>query len=386
MPTAGGIAGSGLAFAALTIALLAALMWIEVERETDLNREVIGAQQSKEGLEALRSELHDLKYASLDLALSGNPSADQAIERHAVEIDAELGYLEARATDETALAIPLGPLAAAARTLVVQTRAIARVRRERGADAAVAQLRETEVAELAARVALERALEAQSTWINDRTLSQIRVSETLRSYIGWLLAGSIAILVALAAAFRYVQARQREALKRIEHLAHFDTLTGLPNRALLDDRLAQEMARARRDDVAFAVALFDLDGFKAVNDTHGHAAGDALLASLARRARENVRASDTFGRLGGDEFLAILPDTTREGALHVVEKLRSELSRPYAAQGQDLSVGASAGVSLFPEHGVERDALLRAADSALYDAKREGRNRTRLASDLAPAR
>ena len=127
--------------------------------------------------------------------------------------------------------------------------------------------------------------------------------------------------------------------------------------------------------------------FKKVNDTHGHAAGDELLASLAHRARESVRTSDTFGRLGGDEFLAILPETTREGALHIVEKLRAELSRPYAAPGRDLEVGASAGVSLFPEHGMEPEALLRAADAALYEAKRDGKNRTRVASGLvAPGR
>ena len=127
--------------------------------------------------------------------------------------------------------------------------------------------------------------------------------------------------------------REREAVRRIEYLAHYDTITGLPNRALLSDRLAQETARARRGSETFAVLMFDLDGFKAVNDTWGHAAGDRVLVQVGERVRRCVRASDTVGRLGGDEFLAILPQTSLEGAIGVAEKLREALAEPYPLDG-----------------------------------------------------
>jgi diguanylate cyclase (GGDEF)-like protein len=165
-------------------------------------------------------------------------------------------------------------------------------------------------------------------------------------------------------------------------------VTGLPNRALLSDRMAQETARARRGSSHFAVLLFDLDGFKKVNDTWGHAAGDRVLTLVGERARKCMRASDTVGRLGGDEFLAVLPETTLQGALGVAEKLREALYRPYPvdkAGGPEKTtaqLSASIGVSLFPDHGLDPEALQRAADAALYRAKREGRNRTEVAVAL----
>jgi diguanylate cyclase (GGDEF)-like protein len=180
-----------------------------------------------------------------------------------------------------------------------------------------------------------------------------------------------------------VQRREREAQKRIEHLAHFDMVTSLPNRALLADRLAHETARARRDNLGFAVLLFDLDGFKAVNDTWGHAAGDRVLALVGERVRKCVRASDTVGRLGGDEFLAILPGTSLEGAIGVAEKLRDSLREPYPLDGATAHLSTSVGVSIFPDHGIDPEQLQRAADAALYRAKREGKNRTVVAEGRA---
>src|SRR5262249_51742942 len=151
----------------------------------------------------------------------------------------------------------------------------------------------------------------------------------LRKYVTGLLVGSIVVLGGLFIVYRRVQVRERETQRRIERLAHFDTVTGLPNRALLADRLGQEATRSRRNGRPVAVVLFDLDGFKSVNDTWGHAAGDRVLAIVAERAKQCVRSSDTVGRLGGDEFLAILPETTLDGALGVADKLREALSAPY---------------------------------------------------------
>jgi diguanylate cyclase (GGDEF)-like protein len=131
--------------------------------------------------------------------------------------------------------------------------------------------------------------------------------------------------------------------------------------------------------------LFDLDGFKAVNDTWGHPAGDRLLAMAAERARRSLRASDTLGRLGGDEFLALLPRTGVEGAIDAAEKLRAAIAAPYLIDAGEARVGVSIGIAVSDAHGVDPEALQKAADTALYDAKREGKNRACVASGASLA-
>lgn len=250
----------------------------------------------------------------------------------------------------------------------------------RGSLSAGSLAREAERVEADAIEALERSDAAVTARINDRTLAQIQTAERLRRYVTWLLLGSVGGLTGLFIAYRRVQIRERAAQSRIERLAHFDMLTGLPNRALLIDRLNQESARAKRGARPFAVLMFDLDGFKKVNDTWGHGAGDQVLRQVGTRARACVRASDTVGRLGGDEFLAILPETTLEGAQGVAEKLRAALREPYeVAKETTANVGASVGIAVFPQHGTDAEDLQRAADGALYHSKREGKNRISVA-------
>ncbi len=367
-----------LVVAAITILVLAVLVVADVRLETELNREVIGAQQAKDGLESLRSRLHQLKYAARDYALTGNPASERALERYAVEAEADLAYLKERTLADAALAPAIAALADPVKAFAVQSRATANLTRSAGARSA---LLEAELAdpEQRAWTALERALQSQTRRINERSLQQIRVGESLDGYVMWLLAGSITLLGGLFAVFQHTQARNREAQRRIERLAHYDPVTSLPNRSLLTDRLGQELVRSARSRDAFALAMFDLDGFKGVNDTMGHAAGDRLLAAVGQRARGCLRASDTLGRLGGDEFLAVLPRTSSEGALQVAETIRTEVGKPYDLAGSYERICASVGVALYPEHGSDADALLRAADAALYEAKREGKDRTRLA-------
>jgi diguanylate cyclase (GGDEF)-like protein len=120
------------------------------------------------------------------------------------------------------------------------------------------------------------------------------------------------------------------------------------------------MGRAQRSGEPFSLVLFDLDGFKALNDSRGHAAGDAALRLVAERARACMRSSDTLGRMGGDEFLAVLPNTTAEGATQVAEKLRAALAQPYELPGAPAQMSTSIGVSAFPMHGLDVEALLRA--------------------------
>ena len=165
---------------------------------------------------------------------------------------------------------------------------------------------------------------------------------------------------------------------RLTHQAHHDALTGLPNRVLLEDRLTQSLAQARRNQQQVALLFVDLDGFKGVNDTLGHAAGDTLLKQVAARLAWGVRASDTLARMGGDEFAVVLHDVRdTPSAMRVAEKLLEALSEPFALEGRELRISASIGLAFFPEDGADADTLLRHADVAMYRAKASGRNTCR---------
>jgi diguanylate cyclase (GGDEF)-like protein/PAS domain S-box-containing protein len=162
-----------------------------------------------------------------------------------------------------------------------------------------------------------------------------------------------------------------------ERMAHLDSLTGLPNRVLLADRLEQALALARRHKYGTAVCYVDLDGFKAVNDSHGHANGDRLLQELAARMHRCIRSNDTAARLGGDEFVLVL--THIDSVAEIEELLRRvlhELAQPVRLEaGRELSVTASIGVALSPQDGSDPQELLRRADTAMYAAKRLGKNK-----------
>lgn len=159
-------------------------------------------------------------------------------------------------------------------------------------------------------------------------------------------------------------------------LAHFDTLTGLPNRRLLNDRMRQLLPQHERSDKSMAVCYLDLDGFKAVNDQHGHEAGDRLLEEAARRLEQEVRANDTVARLGGDEFVVLLVDLDQQSDCEpVLRRIQTMLAEPYRIAGRNIrNVSASIGITLFPEDNSDADTLLRNADHAMYDAKHSGKN------------
>ena len=176
-------------------------------------------------------------------------------------------------------------------------------------------------------------------------------------------------------AFALDVTEQYRTRERLTYLAFADALTGLPNRALFTDRLHQVMLGSRRHVMPFAVLMTDLDGFKGINDTFGHAAGDAVLREVAQRFRGCIRDTDTLARLGGDEFAIILPqtDNTQAAAL-VALRLIKTLEEPIHLGAQRVIVGTSIGIAVYPEHVRSGDLLLRAADTAMYRAKRMGRN------------
>ena len=169
--------------------------------------------------------------------------------------------------------------------------------------------------------------------------------------------------------------RRKASQARINFLAHHDLLTGLPNRALLLDRLEFVLATARRRGAQVAILFIDLDNFKTVNDSLGHGAGDALLKIVAGRIERALRNVDVVSRHGGDEFLVVLPDIESDDApIPVAEKLLAAISEPVELEGQGLSVSPSIGISVFPRDGLTADALIKNADAAMYLAKERGRS------------
>jgi diguanylate cyclase (GGDEF)-like protein len=158
-----------------------------------------------------------------------------------------------------------------------------------------------------------------------------------------------------------------------------DALTGLPNNRAVQETLRRKAAQAGRTATPLAALLFDLDHFKQVNDVHGHAKGDQVLAAVGDAASSAIRASDFVGRYGGEEFLALLPDTDREGAMRVAEKLRAAIAQ-LNVPGVTRKVTASFGVGVLPFDAVEPEQLLRVADRALYQAKGNGRDRVEAAA------
>ena len=162
---------------------------------------------------------------------------------------------------------------------------------------------------------------------------------------------------------------------RLAYLAQFDPLTGLPNRTLLADRFSQMIVQAKRHSSPLAVLFIDLDEFKMVNDTLGHAGGDALLKAVAVRLQSTVRTGDTVARISGDEFAIVLADLVRpEDAAMVAQKIIDCLAAAVEIHGKEVAVTASVGIAAFPSDGVDAEALIGAADAAMYRAKQSGRN------------
>ncbi len=195
----------------------------------------------------------------------------------------------------------------------------------------------------------------------------------------WMLVLSgVALLVGLLVAAVVLRYTNRVSRER-EHLAIHDTLTGLPNRMLFTDRLEQALLRAKRHGTLVGVMFIDLDRFKRVNDTLGHASGDRLICDVAMRLRAAARAGDIVARLGGDEFVVVISDVARASQiLQVAEKMLAAMHAPYRVAGRELFCSCSIGISVYPNDGHDVDSLLKNADTAMYHAKNAGSNRFQL--------
>ena len=169
---------------------------------------------------------------------------------------------------------------------------------------------------------------------------------------------------------------RKHAQEKLDHLAHYDILTNLPNRSLFMDRVERGLALAKRHDKPLALLFIDLDKFKPINDTWGHAVGDLVLQEVAHRMQSCVRESDTVSRVGGDEFVVLLLNLANAtDAVMVAEKIRAALNQPILLDDKTLSISSCIGVALYPEHGLTQMELSRHADAAMYQAKERGRDR-----------
>ena len=200
------------------------------------------------------------------------------------------------------------------------------------------------------------------------------VLSLLLSLLAWLMVNGRDRAVRLAAVMT----------EELRHMAQHDLLTGLPNRALFNERLNQELARAKRQNGRFAMVFIDLDHFKSINDNLGHDVGDQVLRRVAKQFQNSVRATDTVGRIGGDEFVVLLSQLSEsDDILALANKLRQALQQPFVVDGHELSIFCSIGVAVYPENGTNAVALTKEADDAMYRAKEAGRDCVRLSNTSA---
>lgn len=206
--------------------------------------------------------------------------------------------------------------------------------------------------------------------VEDEGLALVSVQAGAEDYVS----GADLRPVSLRRSISHAIERKRSE-ERLTHLAHHDQLTGLANRVLLAERLSEALSRARRNQTLVAVYFLDLDRFKAINDTLGHAAGDELLQQVARRLRGSVRETDTVARLGGDEFAVVFEGLVRpEEATLLAQRILNSFATPFKLDCGEVGTSTSIGVALFPHNGQGVEELLKCADSAMYRAKSTGRD------------
>ena len=219
---------------------------------------------------------------------------------------------------------------------------------------------------------IPKALSTTGSWTGE--IVGRRKSGSL--YTGWISASAVHNqrdeITHYVYAFSDISERKANE-QRMQYLAHFDPLTDLPNRALFNDRLRQALAVCRRNHTHLALMFIDLDKFKPVNDTLGHAVGDMLLKEVAYRLLDNIRESDTAARIGGDEFVVLLSGVESEKDVYTVaEKIQKAIQEPCELAGHTVRISASIGISLYPEHGLTNEEILTRADDAMYHAKHSG--------------
>jgi diguanylate cyclase (GGDEF)-like protein len=375
------VALSALVFAVLAIAAVSTVAVVASGNLIAANDLTQSRQQLLSSLESIRFHALAINVGQQNYALTGEDRDFAAYRSSVIQIEAELANFTNLPVDLGALTGNPEALKNAVRAVIARQNAMVEVSRAQGLNAARAL----------ARAHVDEAENERLLVLTQEQLSNVRKNlaalaakdtefgARIRNLIFALIAITAIVLVSLYGILRRLNQKQRNAQVIMQHQATHDTLTGLYNRAAatehINERLEEPSTRALG---GFALLLLDLDGFKAVNDTLGHAAGDTLLKQAAARMALALRESDFLARLGGDEFLVVLPQISdAETLARVTEKLIASIDEPFALGDASGKVTLSIGISVFPRDATEREALMKCADLALYEAKRAGRNRAK---------
>jgi diguanylate cyclase (GGDEF)-like protein len=373
------VALATLIFAVVAISTVSTIAVISADNLLETNENILQVQRIVSSLESIRFQSMALVTGEQNFLLSGK-DADLAPYRAAsVEMSAELAYLSPKRSEHPVLAANFDALKKASQAHLAQAAQRVDAHRQAGTSSGQIITLNPEIQSIH-----ERLLGLTYRMLADcrRTLDQLEIDQIsygakVRRLILALISSSAFILVLFYGTLRRLTLEQRAIQASIAHQATHDALTGLYNRAAVVEHL---VALSTNESTAalggFSVLLLDLDGFKDINDRLGHDAGDELLKLVAARATSALRAADYLARLGGDEFLVIIRQASDDETVqHIAEKLISALRTPYSLNLHNASVTVSIGISRFPQDARDRESLMKCADLALYEAKRNGRNR-----------
>lgn len=373
------IALAALVFAVVAIAAVSTVAVVSAENLILTNEKILREQRIISSLDSIRFNALALDIGEQNFIITGNDRDLARYRSGIVEIEGELVYLAGKREEYSALSEHFTALDSLARQFISDERRIVDARRTQGFTAAQSLVKNHTGDELQEKLlGVTHQLLAQARRQQDSLQAdQISYGDKVRRLILALISSSAFILVFLYGTLRRLNHEQRTAQTRIAHQATHDSLTDLYNRPALMEHISSRLRDAESEAAlgGFALLLVDLDGFKSVNDSLGHDAGDALLKEVARRARVALRAADYLSRLGGDEFLIVIPQVSdRETAANVARKLIGVIAQPVVLGEARAQVTASIGISMFPQDGRERETLMKCADLALYQAKHMGKN------------
>ncbi|HEX9392809.1 MAG TPA: diguanylate cyclase [Usitatibacteraceae bacterium] len=373
------VALATLIFAVIAISTVSTIAITSAENLVATNEKVLQTQRIVSSLEAIRFQSMALVAGEQNFIITGKDADLTPYRAGTVELGAELVYLAGKRSEHPVLAANFDALKTAAEAHMEQEARFVEARRKSGFVGAQNLSGKTGV-ELVHEKLLNltyRMLAEGRRTLDQLEIEQISYGAKMRRLIIALICSSAFILVLFYGTLRRLNLEQRAVQKNIAYQATHDALTGLFNRAAVVEHLevlSGDIATAAFG--GFSVLLLDLDGFKDVNDSFGHDAGDELLKLVAARASAALRAADYLARLGGDEFLVVIPQVSDSDSVQrVADKLINALRQPYALRSHGATVTVSIGISRFPQDARDRETLMKCADLALYSAKRKGRNR-----------
>lgn len=373
------IALAALVFAVVAIAAVSTVAVVSAENLILTNEKILHAQRMISSLESIRFNALALEIGERNFIMNGDERDLGRYRAGARNIEGELSFLAGIRHEHAPLSAGLTELDGAARRFIAGEKAIVDTGPSQGNAAAQTRdrARQDDRAQEQLMAVLQQLLVQSRQQQDSLEADQTRYGNKVRRLILALISSSAFILIFLYGTLRRLNKEQHAAQTQIAHQATHDSLTDLFNRPAVMEHISTRLRDADTEAAlgGFALLLLDLDGFKAVNDSLGHDAGDQLLKEVARRARQELRDSDFIARLGGDEFLIVIPQVSdQETAARVADKLISVISEKFMFGDGVAQVSASIGISLFPRDARDREALMKCADLALYQAKHVGRN------------